>query len=308
MTDNWTQIKASGRRELLDLMCAVMSMADARIQVEDYGDLDELILDGVYGDLIDESVLNADREHVSVSVYVPAETSAAEVMSFLRQRFESEHADVELTASGVCEEDWAESWKQYYHPVRIGRIVIVPAWERFEPTPGDVIVTMDPGMAFGTGTHETTRLVIGMIDKYMHSGDRVLDLGCGSGILSIAASKMGARECYAYDIDPVAVKVTRENIKDNGVGNVFCDTSDLLANVDRSESYDLIVANIVADIILRMADDVGECLAPNGKLVVSGIIDERSDEVVDAFLARGWRVVEIAHENGWCAAVLDKNM
>ena len=308
MTDNWTQIKASGRRELLDLMCAVMSMADARIQVEDYGDLDELILDGVYGDLIDESVLNADREHVSVSVYVPAETSAAEVMSFLRQRFESEHADVELTASGVCEEDWAESWKQYYHPVRIGRIVIVPAWEQFEPQKDDVVVTMDPGMAFGTGTHETTRLVIGMIDKYMHSGDRVLDLGCGSGILSIAASKMGARECYAYDIDPVAVKVTRENIKDNGVGNVFCDTSDLLANVDKSERYDLIVANIVADIILRMADDVGDCLAPNGKLVVSGIIDERADEVVDAFLARGWHVVEIAHENGWCAAVLDKNM
>ena len=308
MTDDWTQIKASGRRELLDLMCAVMSMADARIQVEDYGDLDELILDGVYGDLIDESVLNADREHVSVSVYVPAETSAAEVMSFLRQRFESEHADVELTASGVCEEDWAESWKQYYHPVRIGRIVIVPAWEQFEPQKDDVVVTMDPGMAFGTGTHETTRLVIGMIDKYMHSGDRVLDLGCGSGILSIAASKMGARECYAYDIDPVAVKVTRENIKDNGVGNVFCDTSDLLANVDKSERYDLIVANIVADIILRMADDVGDCLAPNGKLVVSGIIDERADEVVDAFLARGWHVVEIAHENGWCAAVLDKNM
>ncbi len=308
MTDNWTQIKASGRRELLDLMCAVMSMADARIQVEDYGDLDELILDGVYGDLIDESVLNADREHVSVSVYVPAETSAAEVMSFLRQRFESEHADVELTASGVCEEDWAESWKQYYHPVRIGRIVIVPAWERFEPQKDDVIVTMDPGMAFGTGTHETTRLVIGMIDKYMRPGDRVLDLGCGSGILSIAASKMGARECFAYDIDPVAVKVTRENIKDNDVGNVFCDTSDLLANVDKSERYDLIVANIVADIILRMADDVGDCLAPNGKLVVSGIIDERADEVVDAFLARGWHVVEIAHENGWCAAVLDKNM
>ena len=297
-------MKASGRRELLDVMCAVMSMIDAQIQVEDYGDLDELMLDGVYGDLIDETVLNADREHAAVSVYIPREKSLGEAVSFLRERFSSLGADVTVETVGLSEEDWAETWKQYYRPVKVGRAVIVPAWEDYEPELDEITVTMDPGMAFGTGTHETTRLVIGLIDKYLHRGDRLLDLGCGSGILSICASKLGAGECFAYDIDPVAVRVTRENIKDNGTENVHADVSDLLASVDRTEKYDIIVANIVADIILRMANDVGEYLKPDGILIVSGIIDERSSEVTDAFRAIGYRVLEEAHENGWCAAVL----
>lgn len=302
--NEWTQIKASGKREYLDVMCAVMSMVDSKIQVEDYGDLDELMLDGVYGDLVDEAVLAADREHASVSVYIPCERPLGEEMSFLRERFSSLGADVTVEAVGVSEEDWAETWKQYYRPVKVGRAVIVPAWEKYDPEPDEITVTMDPGMAFGTGTHETTRLVIGLIDKYMHRGDRVLDLGCGSGILSICASKLGAGECYAYDIDPVAVRVTGENIRDNGTENVHCGVSDLLGSVDRTEKYDLIVANIVADIILRMANDVGGFLKPGGVLIVSGIIDERSSEVTDAFCALGYRILEESHENGWCAAAL----
>lgn len=285
-------------------MCAVMSMIDARIQIEDYGDLDELMLDGVYGDLIDEAVLTADREHASVSIYLPCERPISEAVSYLRERFDALGADVTVEAVGVSEEDWAETWKQYYRPVKVGRAVIVPAWEKYEAAPDEITVTMDPGMAFGTGTHETTRLVIGLIDKYLHPGDRFLDLGCGSGILSICASKLGAGECFAYDIDPVAVRVTWENIADNGTGNVHCDVSDLLSNVDRAEKYDLIVANIVADIILRMAGDVGEYLKSDGVLIVSGIIDERAAEVTDAFVSLGYRIVEEAHENGWCAAVL----
>ncbi len=302
--NEWTQVRVSGRRELLDVMCAVVSMIDDRIQIEDYGDLDELILDGVYGDLIDEAVLNADREHASVSVYIPRERPVSEAVSFLRDRFAALGADVEVGTVGVSEEDWAETWKKYYHPIKLGRAVIVPAWERYEAAPGEVTVTMDPGMAFGTGTHETTRLVIGLIDKYMNRGDRVLDLGCGSGILSICASKLGAGECFAYDIDPVAVRITGENIKDNGVTNVTAGVSDLLAGVDRGARYNLIVANIVADIILRMSGDVGGFLAPGGRLIVSGIIEERADEVTDAFSALGYTLVEKATENGWCAAVL----
>ncbi len=305
--NEWTQIKASGRRELLDTMCAVMSMIDAQIQIEDYGDLDEMILDGVYGDLIDEAVLAADREHASVSVYIPRERSLGEAMAFLRERFGALGelgADVNVEAVGVSEEDWAETWKQYYHPVKVGRAVIVPAWEEYDPQPGEIIVTMDPGMAFGTGTHETTRLVIGLIEKYMKKGGRVLDLGCGSGILSICASKLGAGKCFAYDIDPVAVRVADENVRANGADNIVCGVSDLLGSVDTDEKYDLIVANIVADIILRMAADVGDYLKPDGVLIVSGIIDERSADVTDAFTELGYKVIEESHENGWCAAAL----
>ncbi len=302
--NEWTEVKAYGERGLLDLMCAVMSMIDDRIRIEDYGDLDELILDGVYGDLIDETVLNADREHASVSVYIPSERSVGEAVSFLRDRFRALGADVTVSTVGLSEEDWAETWKRYYHPIKLGRVVIVPAWEKYDAAPGEVTVTMDPGMAFGTGTHETTRLVVGLIEKYMKPGCRMLDLGCGSGILSICASKLGAGECFAYDIDPVAVRITAENIRDNGVTNVTCGVSDLLADVDKGGKYDLIAANIVADIILRMAGDVGGYLAPGGYLIVSGIIEERAAEVTDAFLSLGYRLVEKASENGWCAAVL----
>lgn len=306
MANGWTQVRASGAREELDGICAIMSMLDSGLQIEDYSDLDELILDGVYGDLIDESVLNADRSKIAVSIYVPDERPLGEYLSFIRERFAANGITAELETVGLSEEDWAENWKQYYHPIKIGRVVIVPAWEKYEAAEDEITVLMDPGMAFGTGTHETTRLVIGLLDKYIKSGDRILDVGCGSGILSIAASKLGASACRAYDIDPVAVRVTAENIKDNGTDNVLCGVSDLLAQVDRSMKYDIICANIVADIIIRMTPDVGELLADDGILFVSGIIDERADEVMAVLRAHGYEQIETFHENGWCASAVHR--
>ncbi len=304
MANGWTQIRASGSREELDAISAVMSMLDPGLQIEDYSDLDELILDGVYGDLIDEAVLAADRTKVSVSIYVPDEKPLGEYLSFIRERFSALGITAELETVGLSEEDWAENWKQYYHPIKIGRIVIVPAWEKYEPQGDEITVLMDPGMAFGTGTHETTRLVIGLLDKYIKAGDRVLDVGCGSGILSIAAAKLGADACRAYDIDPVAVRVTAENIKDNGTPNVECGVSDLLRDIDKTMKYNIVCANIVADIIIRMTPDVGEHIAEGGVLFVSGIIDERADEVLSVLRRNGYRELETVHENGWCASAL----
>ncbi len=306
MANGWTQIRANGKREELDAISAVMSMLDPGLQIEDYSDLDELILDGVYGDLIDEAVLSADRTKVSVSIYVPDEKPLGEYLAFIRERFSALGITADVETVGLSEEDWAENWKQYYHPIKIGRIVIVPAWEKYEPKGDEITVLMDPGMAFGTGTHETTRLVIGLLDKYIKKGDRVLDVGCGSGILSIAASKLGADACRAYDIDPVAVRVTAENIKDNGVENVECGVSDLLASVDRTAKYNIVCANIVADIIIRMTPDVGEYIADGGVLFVSGIIDERADEVLSVLRDHGYVEIETSHENGWCASALKR--
>ncbi len=304
MANGWTQVRASGKRDSLDDICAVMSMLDPGLQIEDYSDLDELILDGVYGDLIDESVLSADRDKISVSIYVPDERPLGEYLSFIRERFTANGIEAELETVGLSEEDWAENWKQYYHPIKIGRVTIVPAWEKYEAAEDEITILMDPGMAFGTGTHETTRLVIGLLQKYIEKGDSVLDVGCGSGILSIAASKLGADACRAYDIDPVAVRVTAENIKDNGCDNIECGVSDLLSSVDRTRKYDIICANIVADIIIRMTPDVGEFLADDGIMFVSGIIDERADEVLSVLRANGYEEVETFHENGWCAAAV----
>ena len=302
---DWTQFKVTVPLEQLDDTSAVMSMVSNYLQIEDYSDID---LKTCYGDLIDESILNADKTVASVSVYLPADNGTADTVQFLKERFCALNIDAKISISGVCEEDWANSWKAYYKPIEIGeRMVIVPAWEKYDAPEGKLVVRMDPGMAFGTGSHETTRLVIGLLEKYVRGGERVLDVGCGSGILAICAAKLGAKECKAYDIDPVAVKVARENIKDSGLDNVTCDVSDLLRGVDKSEGgYDVICANIVADIIIRMTPDIGAYMNEGAVILASGIISERAEDVIACFEKYGLRVIEKAEENGWCALVVGK--
>ena len=301
----WTQFKVTVPLEQLDDISAVMSMISNYLQIEDYSDID---LKTCYGDLIDESILNADKTVASVSVYLPADSGVADTLSFIKERLTTLNIDGKISVSGVCEEDWANSWKAYYKPIEIGeRIVIVPAWEKYDAPADKLVVRMDPGMAFGTGSHETTRLVIGLLEKYIKESQRVLDVGCGSGILAICAAKLGAKECKAYDIDPVAVKVARENISDSGLDNVTCDVSDLLRGVDKKGgAYDVICANIVADKIIRMTPDVGELMNENSVILASGIICERADDVISCFDQNGFAVVDKAEENGWCALVVKK--
>ena len=302
----WTQIRVTVPLAELDELTAIMSMVSNNLQIEDYSDID---LKTCYGDLIDESILNADKTIASVSVYLPAERSVPECVAFLRERFSSVGlTDAKLETVGVNEEDWANSWKAYYKPIKIGsRLVIVPAWEKYDASPDELVVRMDPGMAFGTGTHETTRLVIQMLEKYTQKGCRMLDVGTGSGILAICASRLGAGECRAYDIDPMAVRVANENIKDSGLTNITCEVSDLLRQADRSRPYDLICANIVADIIIRMTPDVSPFMHENTVLLASGIIAERADDVIDCFEKNGFRIVEKLTDNGWCGLAVMKN-
>ena len=304
-TKEWHQIKATVKLEMLDSLTAIMSMISNNLMIEDFSDVD---LKTCYGDLIDESILNADKTIASVSVFIPVERNYNEALAFLDKRCKEEGLDAKIEVVGVNEEDWANSWKDYYKPIRIGeRIVIVPAWEKYDKQPNDIIVTMDPGMAFGTGTHETTRLVIGLLEKYAGEGQRMLDVGCGSGILAICASKLGARECRAYDIDEVAVRVAVDNILSNDCENVTCEQSDLLKNVDlEGGKYDLITANIVADIIIRMIPDVGNYMKDDAILLASGIIGARADEVISAFEAHGFDIVETAVDNDWCALAVKR--
>ena len=302
-TTQWTQIRVTVKLEQLDALVAVMSMINNNLMIEDYSDID---LKTCYGDLIDESILNADKTIASVSVYLPIERDTREDVDFLRSMMQKDGIEGEIKMIGLNEEDWANAWKAYYKPIKIGsRIVIVPAWEKYEASPEELIVRMDPGMAFGTGTHETTRLVIGLLEKYTAPGVRMLDVGTGSGILAICASRLGAGECKAYDIDPMSVRVARENIADSGLTNITCDQSDLLRSVDLSGGkYGLVCANIVADIIIRMTPDVHRYIADDGVLLASGIIMERSQDVIDCFEQHGFEIVERAEENGWCALVV----
>ena len=303
----WTQVRVTVPLDELDELVAVMNMISNNLMIEDFSDIDTN-LKTCYGDLIDEKILNADRTVASVSVFVPSDRSYMDDVAYLRQRIGELGLHVEIELVGVNEEDWANSWKQYYKPLKIGeRIVICPAWEHYEPTADELVIRMDPGMAFGTGTHETTRLVIRLLEKYTQAGCRMLDVGTGTGILAICAARLGAEICRAYDIDPTAVRVARENIKDSGLENVTCDQSDLLRQVSlEGGQYDLVCANIVADIIIRMTPDVGQYLKDDGVLLASGIIAERCDDVIACFEQHGFEIVECLTDNGWCGLAVKK--
>ena len=304
MDMQWIQIKVTGKVEDLEIISAVMSMVDNSLFIEDFSDV---TTDGMYGALLDESLLNADKTKAAASVFIPETRSVVEAKMFIEGQLNAEGIEYTLETVGCREEDWAESWKKYYHPIKVGKIVVVPAWEEYTPAEGEITVTMDPGMAFGTGTHETTRLVIAMLEKYVQNGDRMLDVGTGSGILSICASRLGAGSCAAYDIDPTAVKVARENIAASGVENVTCDVSDLLKNVDLSRGkYNIVAANIVADIIIRMMPDIGDYMAEDAVLIASGIICPRRSEVEASMAEHGFEVFDELVENDWCALAVRK--
>ena len=215
------------------------------------------------------------------------------------------------------EEDWAHAWKKFYKPLRVGnRVVLKPSWEEFTPLPDDIIIELDPGMAFGTGLHPTTRLCLVCLEELVHPGDTVLDLGCGSGVLAIAAAKLGATQILAADIDPIAVDVTQENAARNGLVTGPGTTFEVqLGSVPAGMAgrFPLIVANILAEVLAKLFDGeygnvpLAEPLAPGGHIILSGIIDYRADIVVDAIQRHGLHLIDRKQEGDWVALVARKS-
>ena len=303
----WTQIRVTCKTEHIDEVAAVLTMLDTGVMIEDYSDV-LTSLRTVYGELIDEKILRADKTIASASIYVSDKKTAEEDVDFISSRLASLGIKAEIATAELEEEDWSTAWRKFYKPTKIGKhIVIVPSWEKYEKQDGDIIIDMDPGMAFGTGTHETTRLCATLLEENVKSGDYMLDVGAGSGILAICAYRLGADYCAACDIDPVAVKTEKENAKRNGC-DIDSFVSDLLASVKIKDGrkYDIVTANIVADIIIRMSSDIGDYIRDGGLLVVSGIIDEREAEVRSALEKNGFDCEKSLHDKGWCAMLCRK--
>ena len=299
-----TQIRCECSLKDLDTVVAVMSMVDNGLMIEDYSDVTDG-MNAIYGELLDEEIIKKDKTKGAVSVYLSEARNAPETIEMLRGRFMELGVEVAITTVGLNEDDWANCWKKYYKPVEIGKgVAIVPMWIDYENVENRVIVRMDPGMAFGSGTHETTALCAEFIEKYITKGVRALDVGTGSGILAILASKLGAAEIDALDIDANAVKVAIENCEQNGVSNVRCLQSDLIRKA--SGKYDFISANIVADIIIRMAENVGDYLKDDGLLVVSGIIERQAEQVLSTFEGKGFKLIDKMDKNDWNAFVFRK--
>lgn len=211
-----------------------------------------------------------------------------------------------ITTSELADEDWSDTWKQYFHTEKPGdRIVIKPSWEQYEPQADEIVVELDPGAAFGTGTHATTSMCICELEKLVQPGMKVFDVGTGSGILSIIAAKLGAKDIQAVDYDDSVLKIVQENLEENHVENVISVAqSDLMQNVHGKAN--LVIANIVADIIIRLFDQLDEHLEEDGTLLTSGIIEDRIDDVINAATAHGYGVVKRMENKGWACITFKK--
>ena len=208
--------------------------------------------------------------------------------------------------SNVNQEDWESAWKQYFKPVHVtDRIVVKPEWEEYSPQEGEIVIEIDPGMAFGTGTHETTSMCINQIEKNLKAGDRVIDIGSGSGILSMAAVLLGAEKATGVDLDPVAVRVALENVELNNLQDKIDILHGNLTDVIR-EKADIVVANIMADIILILLEDVREFIKDDGLFISSGIIQEKRAAVEARLLEKNFSIVEVETKGEWCAITAHK--
>ena len=304
MNDNWTEIKITVPASSAGTAGDIANMTVPHgIYIEDYSDLEEGAMEIAHIDLIDEALLQKDRTKAIIHVYISPEDNPAEAVSFLEERLSACGIPYEVELAGCRMEDWINNWKQYFKPIPVGeKLLIRPIWEEdFDPR-GRTVLNLEPGLAFGTGTHETTRLCMELSEKYLPEGADFLDMGCGSGILSVAALLLGARSAVGVDIDPLAVKTAVENARLNGVEGRFTGVCGNLAEKVTGQ-YQLIAANIVADVVILLSQDAPDFLAPGGVYVISGIIDSRERDVLDALAGR-FQVVERREDRGWVAMAL----
>lgn len=292
----------AGSEIISDLL---MRLGAAGTQILDRADLPDPSKPTANWELMDQSVIDAMPEDVQVKAWFD-EAALNTVMGSLKEQLSLLQSQNEglgtlsLSLQGVKEEDWAENWKQYYKPFRLGEhMVVKPTWEPWDTQAGDLIIEIDPGMAFGTGTHETTAMCVGLIEKY-YQGGSLLDVGTGSGILAIAAARLGAKGIVAVDIDPDAVRVAQENVTHNGLTDAIdVREGDLLQGL--SQRFQFAVANILAPVICMLAAPLKAHLLPGGKFICSGIIAEAESDVNEALLAAGYTIDEIQHKGDWVA-------
>lgn len=304
------------------IVAELLSLGFENTVVEDPRDIEDLMekKETYDWDYLDDSIMEKMKDNPKVTVYMEdgddnAERVAAvvEAMDALKQRCKAgefgeglDFGSLKVTSSIDDDADWKDKWKEYFKPSRISKsIVVKPTWEPYENKGGDLVIEIDPGMAFGTGTHETTSMCVEMLEKYVKKGDKVMDVGCGSGILSIAAALIGSQDVLAVDIDPVAVEVADENIRLNHVEDVArAQYGDLTKGVDYKA--DVVVANLMADLVVMLSKDVARHLSDGGLFISSGILTEKKELVSGAVIDNGFTIVEIMEKGGWCCIAARK--
>ena len=303
---NWNEISVSTTTLAVELISNIFIESGSKgVMIEDPSDFHLQGQDPLAWDYMEEEVFDFGHEDVRVIGYFSSEEDLDEKLSEIKKRLEYvksldlDTGSLEVFKKVVKQENWENEWKKYFNVQKVSNsIVIKPSWEEYTAKEGEKIIDIDPGMAFGTGTHETTRMCINAIEKYMKQGDSLIDIGCGSGILSIAAAHLGAQRVIAVDLDKLAVKVSKENVELNG----FSDTvdvryGDLTEVID--EKADVIVANIIADIIAKLSENIADFMKKDGYFISSGIINDKKDVVISKLIDNNFEIVEERNDGEW---------
>ena len=311
---NWAQLSVVTTHEGAELVSdLLLGLGVTGVEIDD----PKLVNDYIDAGLWDYTDLPRAEDTVAVIVraYLPEDDELAQKIKTLEARLTEIRSSAELNMGSLetrqkilADEDWAESWKAYFHPEKIGeRIVICPTWEEYDPSADEIVIELDPGAAFGTGNHATTAMCLRYLEKLVQPKQRLFDIGTGSGILAIAAYKLGAGEIIAVDYDSVAVRVAAENIaQNNAEGNIEVFVSDLFKSLRGRGQADIITANIIADIIIRLLPELGDFLAPEGTFLASGIIKDREADVLAALAENKFEVVHKSYDKEWVAMLIKR--
>ncbi|MBQ3181213.1 MAG: 50S ribosomal protein L11 methyltransferase [Clostridia bacterium] len=321
---DWIKLTISTTTQGIETVCAVlMEQGVSGVEIDDSLDFHNFLDNNRdKWDYVDEELLRAHESGSYVSFYVTDDADGKETLSMVKsalsalklQDTDGEYGTLEIAGINMKEEDWSENWKQYFKPLNVGdKILILPEWETIDEPTDRTVFTVNPGMSFGTGAHHTTQLCIKALEIHLKNGMTVLDLGCGSGILSIISLLLGATHATAVDIDENAVKIAIENAQKNNIdlnkyrtmaGNVTCD-KELFSKIS-DRKYDIVLANIVADVIIGIRDIVPEFLRDGGIFITSGIIEERLNDVKTAYENSNFMPVSEEHQGGWVSLVYKK--
>lgn len=304
---DWIEIKAKVPTEMTDDAAAIANMTvPYGIYIEDYSNLENDAREIAHIDLIDEELINKDRTHSIIHIYFDKNENVSEAVEFLKERMNASNIDFKIEKDTVDDNEWNENWKKYFKAFEIGKkTAVTPSWEEYENTDNRKVIHLDPGTAFGTGTHATTSMCIEALEDEVIGGESVLDIGTGSGILAIAAVLFGAENAMGIDIDELAVETAKENAKINNVSDkITFFAGDLAEKV--SGKYDIICANIVADVIIRLFENVKSFMHSDSRLIISGIINLREKDIEDAINRSGFKIIKKSCRGEWFSYILKK--